>query len=126
MQLNKINNNIFKKSIVIDAWKFSHSKNIPDDFIKELSNSLFDINYNDNEDGEQREKYKKIFSTKMFNILKGLNSSIESISINVEGGLNLPFLSLSTGASIQILLPKTKDNINFGEIKNQSEKILKK
>lgn len=32
----------------------------------------------------------------------------------------------STGLSIQFLLPKTIDNINFGEIKNQSEKILKK
>lgn len=128
MQMNKINNNIFEKSIVIDAWKFSHSKNIPDDFIKELSNSLFDINYSDvnNENEEKKENYKKLFGLKMFNKLKGLNWSMESISINNEGGLNLPFLSLSAGISAQFLLAKTKDNINFGEIKNESEKILKK
>lgn len=39
----KIESNVFKKIIIIDAWKFSNSKDVPVEFAIELSNKIIDM-----------------------------------------------------------------------------------
>ncbi len=75
----KVKFSIFKKIILIDIWKYSNSKNLPDDIIIELFSILA------NQMGDFSKNFKKI-AKKLFNITviswlnKTMSTNIEEIS----------------------------------------------
>lgn len=54
----KIESNVFKKIIIIDAWKFSNSKDVPVEFAIELSNKIINMQIG-NESKETKEVIKQ-------------------------------------------------------------------
>ncbi|WDA55026.1 MAG: hypothetical protein PPFGHCPK_01507 (plasmid) [Spiroplasma endosymbiont of Drosophila atripex] len=56
----KIKSNIFKKIIIIDAWKFSNSKDIPFEFAIELSNKIVNMHINNESEETKHAIVQKI------------------------------------------------------------------
>lgn len=56
--IKKLNQKYLKKILIIDAWKFSNSKDVPFEFAIELSNKIIEINTNANDSTEIKETIK--------------------------------------------------------------------
>lgn len=76
--LNKIKSEIFKKTMIIDAWKFSNSKDVPVEFMQELTKTLIKMKYKN----QLTDKIKKVLNSEL---LKKLIPNRMSLSLGCKG-----------------------------------------